>query len=149
MNLFESIQQWIEENIVRPLTDRLNQHDKDIETLAARFLKLETAVADASHARQPTDLSFLAERVLAWEKRYQQDMETLLKRICDLETDDLISRIDERIEEALDNDDFRDRMTDLFSEFIEGDEATDKVKRLCENHLDGELDDLSITVKRG
>ena len=158
MNLPEMFESWIKgvvetktDNLyislnerIEALVNRCERLEKDNETLAQNLSKRPVA-------QPPGDLSFMAQRIKELEdrvdandRRYSGNTEALIHRVKELEDDDIISRIDEH----LDTDTFRDRMTSLFGEYIDGDDASEKIKTLVENHLDDEIDNLEVKIRR-
>lgn len=145
MNLFDAIQQWLETTIIKPITDRLARHDKDIEILAQRLLQLEKPQVQI---QQPTgDLSFLAQRIYVLEEK----VSAFLLRIQKLESVSVdIDGVQRRIDDELEGDSFRDRLDDAIREQIQAsDSVREEIKDICKEFLDNELDDLQIEIKRG
>ena len=133
MNFAELMDSWITEKIVRAQTDLVARVGK----LELRVAELEEQVVNAEAVRNIANAQIdsrnngLATSNSLTEFRVGELIQT---QLCNTDWSDMIGEeVNELIESAIDNND----------------SIRDEIRSLVDEQLDGELDDLRITVRRG
>lgn len=133
MNFAELMDSWITEKIVRAQTDlvaRVSKLEMRVQELEERAVTLDT-VRGIVNEVVAAALEEIPSRGSLTEFRVGELIQT---HLCNTDWADLIGEeVNELIESAIDNND----------------SIRDEIRSLVDEQLDGELDDLRITVRRG
>lgn len=133
MNFAELMDSWITEKITRAQTDliaRVSKLEMRVQELEERAVTLDT-VRGIVNEVVAAALEEIPSRGSLTEFRVGDLIQT---QLCNTDWADLIGEeVNELIESAIDNND----------------SIRDEIRSLVDEQLDGELDDLRITVRRG